>query len=88
MTAQRSRPAPATERRLVCFTLEQWALWRTPHNSMRVAARNACEDCTHEYQSQMLAAQRCQYPGTVFYRDADGFISGHRPPKPTTEEPL
>lgn len=63
-----------------CFTPEQWVLWRTPHHSVRVPAKHCCEDCTPEYQAEMLAAKRCDHPETTFIRDADGFISGHRPP--------
>lgn len=63
-----------------CFTVAQWVLWRTPHNSAHVPAKHCCEDCTPEYQAEMLAAKRCDHPETTFIRDADGFISGHRPP--------
>lgn len=70
-----------------CFTVAQWVLWRTPHNSVRMPAKHCCEDCTPEYQAEMLAAKRCDHPETIFIRDADGFISGHRPPPPSTQEP-
>lgn len=71
-----------------CFTVAQWVLWRTPHNAVHVPRpKSYCEDCTPEYQAEMLAAKRCDHPETTFIRDADGFISGHRPPRPSTQEP-
>jgi len=41
-----------------------------------------CEDCTFEYQSQMIKQSRCQYPGTTFIDHGDGrdfSIIGRRP---------
>lgn len=82
-----SQCKPLAEFRPPCFTPEQWVLWRTPHHSVRMPAKHCCEDCTPEYQAEMLAAKRCDHPETIFIRDADGFISGHRPPPPSTQEP-
>ena len=79
-------PKAIAEFRPDCFTPAQWVLWRTPHNSVRTPAKHCCEDCTPEYQAEMLATERCQHPETTFSRDADGFVSGHRPP-PTEETP-
>lgn len=78
---------PIVEYRPACFEPEQWTLWRTPHHGVRVPAKHCCEDCTPDYQAEMLAAKRCDHPETIFIRDADGFISGHRPPQPRTQEP-
>lgn len=80
-----SLPMPSTAP--PCFTAEQWMDWRTPHNSVRMVAKNYCEDCTPDYQAEMLATGRCIHPETIFIRDADGFISGHRIPQPRTQEP-
>jgi hypothetical protein len=75
------------EFRPACFTPEQWTLWRKPHHSIYVPAKHACEDCTPEYQAEMRSARRCDHPETIFKRDADGFVSGHRPPQPRNQEP-
>ena len=42
----------------------------------------SCEDCTFEYQSQMIRQGRCQYPGTTFKQWGEGrdlAIVGRRP---------
>ena len=41
-----------------------------------------CEDCTFEYQSEMIRQGRCQYPGTTFKEQGEGrdlCIVGRRP---------
>jgi hypothetical protein len=68
-----------------CFTPEQWALWRTRHKGVPwPQPKSYCEDCLPAYQTEMLAAKRCQHPETIFVRDADGFINGRRPPSQET----
>lgn len=83
MTTAQERPAflHASTACPPCFDVWQWVLWRAPHKGVKVPRpKTYCEDCTPEYQAEMLTRQRCQHPETFFVRDADGFISGHRPP--------
>lgn len=98
MTSPRSKdrlyPAPKAAEPLSlgdcppCFEPLQWDQWRMPLPGVRLPRpKSYCEDCTVEYQTQMVKAKRCLHPMTFFIRDADGFISGHRPPQPPTQEP-
>lgn len=71
--ARHARPA--------CFAQKDWDNWRAPIGGVQLRRPSSfCEDCTPEYQAQMLAVKRCEHPETIFSRDADGFISGRRPP--------
>lgn len=70
------------EARPACFTPEQWELWRSAARQAISGfgrPKNFCEDCTPAYQAEMMAANRCQHPGTTYKRDADGFLCGVRP---------
>jgi len=98
MTSPRTKvrlyPAPKAAEPLLlgncppCFEPVQWHQWRMPLPGARLPRPHSfCDDCTPDYQAKMLAAMRCLHPETVFIRDADGFISGHRPPQPRTQEP-
>lgn len=78
----RAETRMATERMqpLMCFTPAQWALWRAASRAPGLRHPvHPCTDCTAEYQAEMLLAKRCTYPEVTFFKDADGFISGHFP---------
>lgn len=75
-----------------CFTCKQWQDWREAmrgaggnHSKARLMravppANSYCTDCTPEYQSRMVLARRCRFPGTLFITDEDtGMPSGVRP---------
>lgn len=52
----------------LCFSSgKQYWLW---HQSARFSppepGHEWCEDCTEEYQTQMINEGRCKFPGTVF----------------------
>ena len=78
----RAETRMATERMgpLMCFTPAQWALWRAASRAPGLRHPvHPCTDCTAEYQAEMLMAKRCMYPEVTFFKDSDGFISGHFP---------
>jgi hypothetical protein len=65
---------------LPCFTHEQYRSWSSVDRLIGKREQvSPCHDCTAEYQAQMIAAERCVHPEVTFYKDADGFISGHFP---------
>ena len=59
----------------LCFpSAEVYGRWReiTRGNNMSPGADGYCADCTPEYQAQMRAQGRCEFPDTVFVADVDG----------------
>jgi hypothetical protein len=67
-----------------CFNSQkQWdnwrSYWRSCGKNEKTETPNYCEDCLPEYQYQMIREFRCNYPGTTFEIDEDGFVCGVRP---------
>jgi hypothetical protein len=63
----------------LCFSdPADWRLWvgtrGTKHNDSEY-----CTDCTPDHQKRMIAAARCQHPGTLFHLDGEGELRGVRP---------
>ena len=60
-----------------CATAEQFILWKevarmcSPHPRV-----GFCEDCTKNYQEQMLEEGRCENPHVWFCQDEDGIEHG------------
>lgn len=76
-------------RRPACFEPIEWVQWRnaaTFPSLVRHPPQSPCEDCTPQYQADMLAAKRCEHPEATLERDAQGFVRGVLPP--TAAEPI
>lgn len=59
-----------------CFeNARQWKGWvdaaRMSHPS---PAHSYCEDCTPDFQAQMIREKRCTYPGTLFHKAEGGWV--------------
>lgn len=64
----------------LCFVSKaQYKAWQEKALKSEDAPSGYCTDCTPEYQTQMIVAGKCEYPGTVFDTDEDGFVEGTRP---------
>jgi hypothetical protein len=63
-----------------CFdSRDQYDLWREMARILPPAPGHSyCEDCTSKYQSEMIVAGRCQYPGTIFQKTEEGELYGQR----------
>lgn len=60
-----------------CATPQQFLLWRDAARMHRPHARvGFCEDCTKQYQEQMIAEGKCENPHVWFCKDEDGFEHG------------
>jgi hypothetical protein len=61
-----------------CFdSFEQFELWMEAAKFDRPGKSGYCEDCTPEYQREMIEQQRCAFRGTKFF-NIDGIIVGVR----------
>lgn len=53
-----------------CFTKPQWDAWRAMARFSKPRPIDGyCEDCTPEYQREMIAEGRCAFPQTRFMDD-------------------
>jgi hypothetical protein len=55
----------------VCFNSgTEYGLWvQSARQAPPTPGHGYCEDCTPEYQAQMLEQDRCKYPDTIFRGD-------------------
>ena len=62
-----------------CFTsAEQFAIWREEASRTTISiTAGYCTDCTPEYQTKMIAQNRCAHTDILFARDEDGFVTGY-----------
>lgn len=62
-------------------TYERWKKLRVSNESVDSKWLRAgfCEDCTPEYQAQMIACCKCENENVVFGIDEDGFYYGRLP---------
>lgn len=62
-----------------CFTSkEQFTLWKEEafRTTISITA-GYCTDCTPEYQTKMIAQNRCAHTDVLFAKDEDGFVTGY-----------
>jgi hypothetical protein len=66
-----------------CFdSAKQYAVWRQAARSCYPSPGHSyCEDCTPEYQANMIVVYRCEFPGTTFHVKADEGLHGQRSSK-------
>ena len=59
-----------------CFEdAKQFAGWVAyARMSQPAPAHSYCEDCTPDFQAQMIRQKRCQYPGTLFHKVEGGWV--------------
>ena len=67
----------------LCWPIDKlgdYKLWREsalvspPHPKSSI-----CEDCTPEYQQQMIEQKKCENPEILFEIDNEGFLAGRLP---------
>jgi hypothetical protein len=60
-----------------CATKKQFLLWMEAARQYRPAPKvGFCEDCTAEYQADMIEQNRCENVHVWFTTDEDGFEHG------------
>jgi hypothetical protein len=60
-----------------CCTKEQYVLWIDAARQYRPAPKvGFCEDCTAQYQAEMIEQNRCENVHVWFTTDEDGFEHG------------
>jgi len=61
----------------LCSDPKQYLAWRDAARMSRPHPKvGFCEDCTLEYQAQMIRERRCENPHVWFRVDEYGFVSG------------
>ena len=64
----------------LCFASDsQYDLWKRASIGTVGLVSGICSDCTPEYKSEMLKANRCSHPRIQFGFDEDGLVTGYFP---------
>ena len=67
-----------------CFhSTAAYTAWRSAAKFIPPGPSGYCADCSPAYQAQEIARGECEFPGTQFDHDEDGFVTGRRCAKAT-----